>query len=298
MIGVDLAPGATEPASRQLGIANREMGKAAVEAVASALIGCEVRGVSFLVLQGFQGFWVVSAFVLVDRPAHRACATRGENERQESGAQHRRHGGPSVAAGEGCVFFRRRLGYEVDAMSDDVATELARNLRRMREARGLSQQRLADVSGVPRPTLAHLESGTANPTLGVLLKVAEALRVELAEMVASERSPRLHRASAFSEGVRGKARIRQMLPPDAPGVSLQRVELAPGGRFVGRKAPGHACFLLCDQGQVRVTVARRQFELRQGEALDFEGSEAATCANPTRRKAVCYSVTARAAGKA
>lgn len=51
----------------------------------------------------------------------------------------------------------------------DVATNLAGNIRKLREERGLSQQRMADLSGMPRPTWASLESGSANPTLAVLL---------------------------------------------------------------------------------------------------------------------------------
>ena len=41
---------------------------------------------------------------------------------------------------------------------DDVATNLSENLRQLRETRGLSQQQLARLAGVPRPTWASLES--------------------------------------------------------------------------------------------------------------------------------------------
>ena len=47
----------------------------------------------------------------------------------------------------------------------DSAANLAANVRRLREERGLSQQRIAQLAGVPRPTWASLESGSANPTL-------------------------------------------------------------------------------------------------------------------------------------
>ena len=57
------------------------------------------------------------------------------------------------------------------------ASHLARNIRALREARGLSQAQLAKLSGIPRPTWANLESGAANPTLAVLLKVSATLQV-------------------------------------------------------------------------------------------------------------------------
>ena len=56
--------------------------------------------------------------------------------------------------------------------NEEAAHNLGRNIRQLRDRRGLSQQRLADLSGVPRATWANLESGGANPTLAVLVRVA------------------------------------------------------------------------------------------------------------------------------
>ena len=69
-------------------------------------------------------------------------------------------------------------------MSDDATTHLAANVRAIREARGLSQQQIAKLAGVPRATWSHLESGAANPTLAVLTRVADALQVRLDELLA------------------------------------------------------------------------------------------------------------------
>ena len=68
-------------------------------------------------------------------------------------------------------------------MTDGTSTLLSANLKRLREEAGLSQKALADQSGVPRPTIAHLESGQANPTLSVVLKVAAALGIGVDELV-------------------------------------------------------------------------------------------------------------------
>ena len=59
-------------------------------------------------------------------------------------------------------------------IDDDVAGNLAENIRQLRDARGMSQAQVAKAAGIPRPTWTNLESGTANPTLAVLLKVAAA----------------------------------------------------------------------------------------------------------------------------
>jgi methanogenic corrinoid protein MtbC1/DNA-binding XRE family transcriptional regulator len=48
-----------------------------------------------------------------------------------------------------------------------------------RRTRGWSQQQLAEASGVDRAYLSGLENARQNPTLGVLIKVAEALEVNI-----------------------------------------------------------------------------------------------------------------------
>ena len=56
----------------------------------------------------------------------------------------------------------------------NIATNLAINIRQLREERGLTQQRLAQLSKIPRPTWASLESGVSNPTLAVLTRAEAA----------------------------------------------------------------------------------------------------------------------------
>ena len=71
---------------------------------------------------------------------------------------------------------------------NDLQSNLAANVRKLREAHGLSQQRMSALSGIPRPTWASLESGTANPTLAVLSKAATALQVSIEELVGAPRA--------------------------------------------------------------------------------------------------------------
>lgn len=62
---------------------------------------------------------------------------------------------------------------------------VAWNLRRVRVAQGLSQERLAADAGVDRAYLGGLERQAENPTVDLLDKVAEALAVPLGELFVS-----------------------------------------------------------------------------------------------------------------
>lgn len=61
---------------------------------------------------------------------------------------------------------------------------IAVNVRRIRVAHGVSQERLAFDAGVDRSYLGGVERGEANPTVDVLDRLAETLGVTLAELFA------------------------------------------------------------------------------------------------------------------
>ena len=56
-----------------------------------------------------------------------------------------------------------------------------RELTRIRQERGLSQQGLADASGVNKATINQIERGRRSPNLDTLEKLANALAVEMAD---------------------------------------------------------------------------------------------------------------------
>ncbi len=66
---------------------------------------------------------------------------------------------------------------------DDVRHRLASNLRRLRQAKGLSQEAFADEAGLHRTYISDLERGARNPTIAVVDRIAKALGVSIGELV-------------------------------------------------------------------------------------------------------------------
>jgi transcriptional regulator with XRE-family HTH domain len=56
-------------------------------------------------------------------------------------------------------------------------------LKKLRTASKLSRYALAQRAGVSRVYVATLETGRADPTVGMLTKLAKALKVSVAELV-------------------------------------------------------------------------------------------------------------------
>lgn len=61
---------------------------------------------------------------------------------------------------------------------------LSNNIKKLREAKGLSQEKLARLADVTNNTLIKMESGeNNNPTLETLKKVAKALEVSVDDLI-------------------------------------------------------------------------------------------------------------------
>jgi transcriptional regulator with XRE-family HTH domain len=133
---------------------------------------------------------------------------------------------------------------------------LADNMRLLREARGLTQQQVARLAGVPRPTWSNLESGGANPTLSVLMKVAAALAVSVEELIS---------------------------PPRAAGKHYTRAELP-----VRRRGRGVEVRRLLPE----TIVAGSIWQLQAGDVVVFRGDQKHGYKNPGPTTAVAYSIVA------
>lgn len=63
----------------------------------------------------------------------------------------------------------------------DVQQRLAVNLKRLRKATGLSQEKFALEHGIDRTYISAIERGRRNPTITVVKRLATALGVDVVE---------------------------------------------------------------------------------------------------------------------
>jgi transcriptional regulator with XRE-family HTH domain len=173
-----------------------------------------------------------------------------------------------------------------------LADRLGRNIRQLREARGVTQHQMAKLAGLPRATWANLESGEANPTLAVMNRVAGAFQVSLEELVAVPRAACRHYPARDLEiHRRGEAVVRKLLPDPIPGLEIDRIEIPPGGKMVGvPHTPGTREYLTCEDGEILLVAAGESYTLARGDVVVFRGDQRHSYANPGKRAAIGYSV--------
>lgn len=177
------------------------------------------------------------------------------------------------------------------ANDSDASRNLSQNLRRLRETRGLSQQRLSTLSGVPRATWANLESGSANPTLAVLTRVSATLQVSIEELIGPPKaSCRRYTPDELPTKTRTGVTVRQLLPDTIPGLQLERMSLLPGRQMVGvPHTPGTREYLTCERGEVELVVSGEIWRLNEGDVVVFRGDQRHSYRNPGGVEAIAYS---------
>ena len=177
----------------------------------------------------------------------------------------------------------------MDSEADEperAGVHLAHNLISLRHARRLTQDALAAAAALPRSTIANLESGEANPSLAVLVKVAHALGAPIDELLAAPRA-KVRKWTADEIGARQRGRgvaERPLVPEPTPEGLLYVMEFAPDARLGGTPhLPGTREYFTCLDGQVEIVVAGQRHDLAAGDVLAFPGSTAHSYRNPDPR---------------
>lgn len=176
-------------------------------------------------------------------------------------------------------------------MEEAIARYIAQNIKQLRQSRNLTQEQLSRLSGVPRPTWSNLESGGANPTVSVLVKVAGALQVPVEELISPPKAiAKFYRAESIPKHRRGGVLIRKLLPDHLQGLELDRMELSAGAQMAGvPHRMGTREYLACESGRVELTVSGEMYELSPGDVVVFRGDQKHSYANRGAKEAVAYS---------
>ena len=173
-----------------------------------------------------------------------------------------------------------------------AAENLARNLRALRDGQGMTQQRLSDRSGVPRATLATLESGAGNPTLAVLVRIASALNVSIEELIGPPRDTgRVYRADQLPARKRSGVTVGKLLPDALSGIDMERMHLPPAATMKGvPHSAGTREYLFCDRGRIELVASGTSYELDPGDVVVFRGDQRHSYRNLADGETVAFSV--------
>ena len=177
-------------------------------------------------------------------------------------------------------------GALMDQTTAALASAIGGRVRQERQSLRWSLDRLAEAAGVSRRMLVNVEQGAANPSVGTLLRISDALGVGLPALVELP-TPRPVKVTRSGEGAalwtsdsggRGVL-VAGTEPPDV--VELWDWTLGPGDRHESEAhTAGTRELLHVQEGAVTVVIADETVTLDVGDALAFPGDVPHAYANP------------------
>lgn len=179
----------------------------------------------------------------------------------------------------------------MDESAAALALAIGARVRQERQSRRWTLDQLAEAAGVSRRMVINVEQGAANPSVGTLLRISDALGVGLPALVEPPRSKpvKVTRQGdgavlwSSESGGRGVL-VAGSEPPDV--AELWDWTLGPGDLH-GSEAhtPGTKELIQVQQGTITVEVAGQPVTLETGDAVAFPGDVAHSYANPRNEPA-------------
>jgi transcriptional regulator with XRE-family HTH domain len=167
----------------------------------------------------------------------------------------------------------------------EAARRIGDNLRRLRKAKGLSLDQLAQSSGVSRAALSQIESSKGNPTVGVIWKIATGLDIPFSDLLGETRATVgvLRREdSHVLRSADGKMESRPLTPAGATPVA-ELYELRLAARAVHSSeahAPGTKEIVVVLSGALRLRIGDQSYDLGPGDSVSFSADKPHAYENP------------------
>lgn len=165
----------------------------------------------------------------------------------------------------------------MDEVTSALAATIGARIKRERQERRWTLDQLAQVAGVSRRMVVNVEQGAANPSVGTLLRISDALGIGLPALVAPA-EPRPLTAVLAGEGAvlwtgprggRGEL-VAGTAPPDV--LELWDWHLGVGDWHVSEAhSPGTQEVVHVLAGTVRIGVEEQSVTLATGDAVAFPG---------------------------
>lgn len=156
---------------------------------------------------------------------------------------------------------------------DQLGSALAARIGRLRQDRKLSLDALAKLAGLSKGTVVALEQGKANPSIGVLCRLAAAFSVSVSDLVSdplpTDSGVAIERTTGNTLWTSAKGSEARLLASTSGRTmfELWAWTIMPGdASHADAHSPGTRELISVEQGSLRITVGTETLILKAGES--------------------------------
>lgn len=158
---------------------------------------------------------------------------------------------------------------------DEITSVIGSNLKKLRKDRHLTLEMLSQLTGVSTSMLGEIERGATNPTIGIVWKIADGLKISLSELIREEQPSvtlvRRQDAGTYKTGEGFDIFSLHNFDPEKKLEILYKV-LQPGASFISEgHRKGIEEYLLIVEGTLQLQIGEQSFTLQQGDSIRFTG---------------------------
>lgn len=160
----------------------------------------------------------------------------------------------------------------------DLNLIIASNLKRIREEKKLSLEKVADITGVSKSMLGQIERGESNPTINTIWRIANGLKVSFTSLI---NFPQVEAIIVHKSDVEpliednGKYRVYPVFPyEDGRRFEMYILEIDKGGYF-GTDTHGEKTqeFITVVEGELTLLTNNKEYTVNEGDSITLRADK-------------------------
>ncbi len=168
---------------------------------------------------------------------------------------------------------------------EDLNLIIAGNLKKIRDERKLSLDKVAELTGVSKSMIGQIERGESNPTITTAWKLATGLKISFSSLMSVPQPKtiviRKEDINPFVED-NGKYRVYPFFPyEDSKKFEIFTVEIDKGG-YLNAEAHGDNTseFISVFEGELTLRTENNEFLVEKGNSIRFMADKPHSYHNP------------------
>lgn len=152
------------------------------------------------------------------------------------------------------------------------------NLKRIREEKKLSLDKVAKMTGVSKSMLGQIERGESNPTITTVWKIANGLKVSFTSLLNQKGSDTVIVTKEDVEPLiedNGKYKLYPFFPyEDGRRFEVYKVEIEKGG-YLSAEPHGEKTheFITVFDGEITIRVDDEEYKVKKGNSIRFRADK-------------------------